>query len=845
MRGKNQEQYYKVKEIKSGNQRNYNTISRQSNTYQSNPSQKGNQKGTYYISGSTIQQREQNNKNIYPSNIQEPQTTNFSMISQQNNQINTGQNVMNQMGHRIEKKIYVNQGRGNTEGYRIKKVEINNQKEKSESIISSGENYSNIANINKKKENNNRNVNHIKPQNISKQIEKKNGKKERGRKIESSNSSHNRAKSYLSERKPLNKLGVLDKSLKGKRLPKSVECKRKTIIRGDKYKNIQITHIISTTKPNLDKYDFHIIETLSRVELDKKPLDLSKIKSQIKKDDKAKSSFKSSCDGRIIAPISRTNIQKTTIYQHAAGIGMTDLAPEKINSSFYKSGLLKLPKRIKPKGTPVIQVIEVFRSQQTSSNDRNRSIDGKFNINNVFNKTYNDSSNQRMNKSITSNNVISRSNKGNEKSNVNQNNNKFNENEIEVKNMHINKNNYLSNYYNNLPSNAKNYSNKMNIRKNNIVAANQKENNKEITTSYNINQTNYNKDISNSQSNVARYNRDNIKPLMGSEKSQENKSELKSIDYRNNNNVNLSDRNEIKPTTVNNLYTKTEPKEDFKNKASTINAHRNNIEPNNIFVKRFEQNVISSSKNSPTRQTINPSLNNQQKKIVERNVQSITSPQNIEISNEGNNETITSVSIINKNGNNIEEKATNKVSPSPFNINNINNRQSYNRGKNEAIHNKKSSSETTINNNQISPNNKKTSPKIRINLNEEDKNQSSNKNNRNIKLPSKTDINSNYRTIPIVNRDNIIIQKSPSRSNVNSRYATNQYSINNNRKSPPKTNIHSNMNIKKSPQRININSNQNVNQTSNNKNNRSSPQKQNINSTNNIIRTDYDRDNKK
>ena len=65
MRGKNQEQYYKVKEIKSGNQRNYNTISRQSNTYQSNPSQKGNQKGTYYISGSTIQQREQNNKNIY------------------------------------------------------------------------------------------------------------------------------------------------------------------------------------------------------------------------------------------------------------------------------------------------------------------------------------------------------------------------------------------------------------------------------------------------------------------------------------------------------------------------------------------------------------------------------------------------------------------------------------------------------------------------------------------------------------------------------------------------------------------------------------------------------------
>ena len=56
-----------------------------------------------------------------------------------------------------------------------------------------------------------------------------------------------------------------------KRLSHSVEVKRKTIVRGDKYNNIQITHIISSSKPNLSKYNFHITEQLSTSELHQKP----------------------------------------------------------------------------------------------------------------------------------------------------------------------------------------------------------------------------------------------------------------------------------------------------------------------------------------------------------------------------------------------------------------------------------------------------------------------------------------------------------------------------------------------------------------------------------------------
>ena len=849
MRGKNQEQYNKMKVIKEGNQRNYNTISNQSNTFESHPSQKSTQKDTYYISGRTIKQTDQNNKNIYSPNKQEPQT-NYTVTSHQNMQTNISQNSSNQMGHRIEKRIYVNKGRGNTEEFRIKQVGSNNAKGKDD----------------------------IQQQYVRKPVEK--NVEKRGRLIEVSNQNHNRAKSYLSDRKPLNKLAILDKSLKEKKLPKSVECKRKTIYRGGDYNNIQITHIISTTKPNLDKYDFHIIETLSRVELDKKPLDLKKIKSQIKKDDTAKSTFKSSCDGRIIAPINRKKIQKTTIYQHAAGIGMTDLAPEKINSTYYTSGLIKLPKRIRPREPPVIQIIEVFRSQQSSLNDRNRSIDNKYNTNNIFNKTYNNS-NQKMNKSITSNDFISNNNIIAEKT-TNSQKIKPNENENKVKNIYTNINNNSSlNNYNSSPVNInKDYNNKKDIRNNNIITVNKKENNKEISTSFNNNQSTYNKD--------------NIKGISQIEISPERKSEIQAIKY-NDINGNLSDSKGIKQTVSNNFYSKNEFKEDFKNKSINMIPDRNSLQPNNIFGIKSEQGSIRGSMNSPSKIVINPSINYQQKNSEKSNIQSNISPR-IEIKpseikynrnaqtinqkldknsdyniskpfestppiielkkkynknqaiNDRKNENITFGTKIIKNNDKLPDKPTNIIQPSSINnnIKNINNDKPFSRDRNEVINSSKIyPPKTNVNNyNQISHNKKIAPLKIEIDLNEEDKQISKINNNKNDKIPpTKTEVTNNYSTNPINNKYNSINQKSPQRTNINSRYNTNQNSINASRKSPPKINIHTNVNNKQSPQRINVNARYN-NQSSNNKNNRSSPQKQTINSNYNTIKTSYERDNK-
>ena len=96
-----------------------------------------------------------------------------------------------------------------------------------------------------------------------------------------------------------------------KLLSHSVEIKRRTIIRGDKYNNIQITHIISVSKQNTDN-NFHIIEKLSTSELNKKPLDLTKIKLYIKKDPNAKSYYNTSC--RNVPLKSAEKILKTTYY---------------------------------------------------------------------------------------------------------------------------------------------------------------------------------------------------------------------------------------------------------------------------------------------------------------------------------------------------------------------------------------------------------------------------------------------------------------------------------------------------------------------------------------------------
>ena len=188
---------------------------------------------------------------------------------------------------------------------------------------------------------------------------------------------HTRAKSYFTERKNLsNYLPSQDESKK--RLSHSVEVKRKTIIRGDKYNNIQITHIISVSKSNFDRYNFHIFEKLSTTELKKKPLDLTNIKLYIKNDPNARSFYNSSCRNPPLR--SKEKILKTIHYQHAGGRGMTNLKASNLNSKFYQSDIIKIPLREINKKTPSVESVSKFRSECLSAN-RNASIGGK---NNTF-----------------------------------------------------------------------------------------------------------------------------------------------------------------------------------------------------------------------------------------------------------------------------------------------------------------------------------------------------------------------------------------------------------------------------------------------------------------------------
>ena len=225
MRPRNQEQFQKINVTKNPNSRNNITITNQSNTYKNQPnSQTLNQKGTFYTSGQTIKPSDLNKKNMYSSNLPEEKVFKYSTISNQGNQrYSQQQNTINQIGPRIEKKIYVNQGQANNDGYRIKQIIKNNtnintnasnEKNNLASLISSAESYSNI-NINKSKNDfNSRKIERNKNNNEYRNI--------RGRRIEESDINHNRARSYITQRQPKNKLAPPEKSLKEKNQAHSV-----------------------------------------------------------------------------------------------------------------------------------------------------------------------------------------------------------------------------------------------------------------------------------------------------------------------------------------------------------------------------------------------------------------------------------------------------------------------------------------------------------------------------------------------------------------------------------------------------------------------------------------------
>ena len=114
--------------------------------------------------------------------------------------------------------------------------------------------------------------------------------------------------------------------------------KRKSIIRGEEAKNIQITHIICSSKPS----KFHITEKLSMKNIKTNPVQISKTYRETQsKIGNGKSSYSSSCQDNIKHNIHNLK-GKTTIYQHARGIGMTNDKKGNINPLFYNSEIKKL-----------------------------------------------------------------------------------------------------------------------------------------------------------------------------------------------------------------------------------------------------------------------------------------------------------------------------------------------------------------------------------------------------------------------------------------------------------------------------------------------------------------------
>lgn len=140
--------------------------------------------------------------------------------------------------------------------------------------------------------------------------------------------------------------------------PDPNSIRRRTITRGNEVKNVQITHIICSKKPA----DFHITEKLELNNIKSNPIQIKKTdREKLKKG--GKSSYSSSCQDNI-KPIVQNLKGKTTVYQHARGIGMTNDRRGNINPLFYNSEIKKLEPIIKEKEKEKVEYIENFRSNK-------------------------------------------------------------------------------------------------------------------------------------------------------------------------------------------------------------------------------------------------------------------------------------------------------------------------------------------------------------------------------------------------------------------------------------------------------------------------------------------------
>ena len=159
------------------------------------------------------------------------------------------------------------------------------------------------------------------------------------------------------------------------RSPEPGSLKRKTINRGKPTENIQITHIIYTSRPT----DFHITEELDLENLNSQPIKISNSdRARLQRSGKVTTTC--SCDGVEIAQPKPVNLQgTTTIYQHAQGIGMTNDKSRDINPMFYSCEIKRLKPINRGKDKEKLENIEAFRSYGKQYNTVTSNSNTKYN----------------------------------------------------------------------------------------------------------------------------------------------------------------------------------------------------------------------------------------------------------------------------------------------------------------------------------------------------------------------------------------------------------------------------------------------------------------------------------
>ena len=283
----------------------------------------------------------------------------------------------------------------------VKEMEKTKEISKKEKHDISEMNDKNILFLNKENINQNNNIknNHIQYFKNNNNTKTNNKKKNILPKINinNNNNTNNNNKSYLiseNQEENINILETLPTEPNSCTKEKSIShnetiftnqnesIKRKTITRGE-IKNVQITHIICSSKPS----KFHITEKLSTENIKSEPI--RPINTYRERPiHQGKSSFSSSCQDNIKHKMQNLK-GKTIIYQHARGIGMTNDSKGKINPLFYNSEIKKLEPILK-KEKEKVEYIENFRSTKTKNDNKkcNSNIKVKFNNDNNNNNQY-------------------------------------------------------------------------------------------------------------------------------------------------------------------------------------------------------------------------------------------------------------------------------------------------------------------------------------------------------------------------------------------------------------------------------------------------------------------------